>query len=39
MRYSYEFKKMCVELHRLGLYPETPVGISKKSLDKQFVIG
>lgn len=30
MRYSYEFKKMCVELHRLGLYPETPVGISKK---------
>lgn len=30
MRYSYEFKRMCVELYRLGLYPETPVGISKK---------
>ena len=28
MRYSYEFKKMCVEMYRKGEYPETPEGIS-----------
>ena len=27
MRYSYEFKRMCVELYRLGRYPETPDGV------------
>ena len=27
MRYSYEFKRMCVKLYRLGRYPETPDGV------------
>ena len=30
MRYSYEFKRKCVELYRKGLYSETPEGISDK---------
>lgn len=30
IRYTYSFKKMCVELHRLGIYPETPEGLSKE---------
>jgi len=29
MRYSYEFKKRCVELYRSGVYPDTPDGISQ----------
>lgn len=28
MRYSYEFKKMCVDMYRRGMYPETPEGLS-----------
>ena len=28
MRYSYEYKKMCVELYRQGKWPETPEGVS-----------
>lgn len=31
MRYSYEYKKKCVELYRKGEWPETPNGISEKS--------
>ncbi len=27
MRYSYEFKRKCVELYRQGTWPETPEGI------------
>lgn len=27
MCYSYEFKKMCVDLYRQGKWPETPPGI------------
>ncbi len=30
MRYSYEFKRKCVELYHSGEYPETPDGISEK---------
>ena len=30
MRYSYEYKKMCVELYRQGKRPETPEGVSEK---------
>ena len=30
MRFSYEFKRYCVELYRSGTYPETPDGISKE---------
>ena len=27
MRYSYEFKKKCVEMYYRGEYPDTPNGI------------
>ena len=30
MRYSYEFKKECIELYRKGYWPKTPEGISDK---------
>ena len=26
MEYSYEYKRMCVELYRQGKWPETPAG-------------
>lgn len=28
MRYSYEFKRKCVEMYYSGEYPDTPEGIS-----------
>ena len=31
MRYSYEFKRKCVEIYRTGMYPETPGGVSESS--------
>ncbi len=31
MRYSYEFKRKCVEMYRKGIWMETPEGISQKS--------
>ena len=31
MRYSYEYKRMCVELYQQGKWPETPTGISEHS--------
>ena len=31
MRYSYEFKRKCVELYREGLWPDTPEGISTRN--------
>ena len=31
MRYSYEFKKECVELHRQGIWADTPEGVSTES--------
>ncbi len=30
MRYSYEFKKRCVELYRDGKWPKTPEGVKQK---------
>ena len=30
MRYSYEYKKMCVEMYRQGKWPETPDGVKEK---------
>ena len=30
MRYSYEYKKKCVELYRQGKWPETPDGVKEK---------
>ncbi|WP_171031799.1 helix-turn-helix domain-containing protein [[Clostridium] hylemonae] len=32
MRYSYEYKRKCIELYREGKWPDTPSGLS----DKQF---
>ena len=29
MRYTYEYKKKCVEMYRKGKWPETPLGITK----------
>ena len=29
MRYSYEYKRMCVELYQQGKWPEPPTGISE----------
>ena len=34
MRYSYEFKKKCVELYRHGILPDIPEGISKKDFQR-----
>ena len=34
MRYSYEFKRKCVELYRSGHWPETPEGIKQKNFRK-----
>ena len=34
MRYSYEFKRKCVEMYRQGQYPETPTGISEQRFHK-----
>ena len=30
MKYSYEYKKKCVELYREGKWAETPDGVSQK---------
>lgn len=30
MRYSYEYKRKCVEMYRQGLYPDTPEGVQTK---------
>ena len=30
MRYSYEFKKKCVEMYKQGKYPDTPSGVRLK---------
>ncbi len=31
MRYSYEFKRKCVEMYRKGIWMETPEGITQKN--------
>ena len=31
MRYSYEFKLMCVDMYRQGKWPDTPVGVKEKT--------
>ena len=35
MRYSYEFKRKCVEMYRQGLLPDTPDGISKEQFRRE----
>ncbi len=34
MRYSYEFKRKCVEMYRKGVLPEPPDGISREEFRK-----
>ena len=31
MKYSYEYKKNCIELYRQGKWPETPDGIKQEN--------
>ena len=37
MKYSYEYKKQCVELYRQGKRPETPVGVKQKNFHKTIM--
>ena len=34
MKYSYEYKRTCVDLYREGKWPETPAGINEKRFHK-----
>ena len=36
MRYSFEFKKKCVEMYKKGIYPETPDGVSTKTFKNKI---
>ena len=36
MRYSYEFKLMCVELYHSGLYPDIPEGTNPDTLKRHI---
>lgn len=36
MKYSYEYKRMCVELYRQGKWAETPEGIQKENFRKMI---
>ena len=36
MKYSYEYKRMCVELYRQGRWPETPEGIQQRAFHKMI---
>ena len=37
MRYSYEFKRKCVELYRQGVFPDTPPGVNEKVFRKEII--
>ena len=36
MKYSYEYKKQCVELYRQGKWLETPVGVKQIDFHKMI---
>ena len=36
MRYSYEFKRKCVEMYRKGILPDIPDGITKEEFQRQI---
>ena len=36
MRYSYEFKRKCVEMYRQGVLPNIPDGLSKHEFQRQI---
>ena len=38
MRYTYEYKRKCVELYREGKWPETPEGVSDKSFRDKVAV-
>ena len=38
MRYSFEFKKKCVELYRQGKWPETPYGVQQHTFRNQIKV-
>ncbi|NLW52479.1 MAG: helix-turn-helix domain-containing protein [Tissierellia bacterium] len=38
MKYSYEFKKECVQLYRVGKWPDTPEGIKENNFHKNIRI-
>ena len=38
MRYSFEFKKKCVELYRQGKWPETPHGVQQHTFRNQIKV-
>lgn len=38
MRYSYEYKRKCVEMYRNGEWPETPDGIQTRDFHNKIVI-
>ena len=37
MRYSYEFKRKCVELYRQGVLPDTPPGVNEEVFRKKII--
>ena len=37
MRYTYEFKRTCVELYRQGNWPNTPEGVNEKIFRKKII--
>ena len=36
MRYSYEYKRKCVDLYREGKWPDVPEGITEKNFKRIF---
>ena len=36
MRYSYEFKKECVELYKQGKWMKTPQGVKQETLRRKI---
>ena len=36
MRYSYEFKKNCIELYHQGIWPKTPEGVNQASFRRKI---
>ncbi|HBJ17101.1 MAG TPA: transposase [Clostridiales bacterium] len=36
MKCSYKYKRMCVELYRLGKWPETPEGIQEENFHRMI---
>ncbi|SCX03785.1 hypothetical protein SAMN02910339_02652, partial [Lachnospiraceae bacterium YSD2013] len=37
MRYTYEFKRKCVELYRQGNWPNTPEDVNEKIFRKKII--